>query len=95
MVMLHIKLNCSNMVANILPVYPTTLGVGSKGQNSIFTERGSCAYEIKGNHECTNMQAHTCILSLHTPSTFGVGSKVKAIFTGSSHVAYQIEVDGA
>ena len=50
MVMLHIKLTgitkCSNMVANILPsdpLPPTTLGMGSKGQKSTFSEHGfSC-----------------------------------------------------
>ena len=45
--------------------------------------------KIKGNYECSNMQAH--ILSLHAPLTPGVGSKVKNIFSSeSSHVAYQI-----
>ena len=42
---------CSNMVANILPAYPTTLGVGSKGGNSTFSEHGDAAYEIKWNHK--------------------------------------------
>ena len=27
------------------------LGVGSKGQNSTFSEHGHAAYQIKGNHE--------------------------------------------
>ena len=34
------------------------------------------------------MQAH--FLSLHTPSTPVLGSKVKTFFSESSHVAYQI-----
>ena len=53
-------------------------GVGSKGQNSSFSEHGHVAYHIKGNHKCSNMQGH--ILSLHTPSTLGVESKVKTFF---------------
>ena len=39
------------------------------------------------------MQAH--ILSLHTLSTAGVGSKVKTFFSESSHVAHQINENGA
>ena len=39
------------------------------------------------------MQAH--ILYLHTLSTTGVGSKVKTFFSESSHVAYQIDENGA
>ena len=31
---------------------------GSKGQNSIFSEYGHVAYQIKGNHECSNMVAN-------------------------------------
>ena len=65
------------MVANFLPVAPfPTLGVGSKGQP--FSEHGNVAYQIKGNNQCINMQAH--ILSLYTSAIFGVGSKVKTFF---------------
>ena len=61
MVMLHMKLKeimkCSNMVANILPADPSlTLGMGLIGQNSILTEHGHVAYQIKGNHQ---MQQHS------------------------------------
>ena len=42
------------MVANILPADPHFYpdpggGVGSKGQNSTFSEYGYVAYQIKGN----------------------------------------------
>ena len=57
---------------------PPTLGMGSKGQTSFFSEYGHVAYYIKGNDECSNIQAR--ILSLHTPSTPGVGSNVKTFF---------------
>ena len=69
MVMLHYKLNgiskYSNMVANILPS-PThlTLGIGSIGKNSTFSEHGPVAYQIKGNHECTYIVA-TILLADH------------------------------
>ena len=39
------------------------------------------------------MQAH--ILSLRTPSTTGVGSKVSTFCSESSHDAYQIKDNGA
>ena len=52
MVMLHIKLKgnytCMNMVANILPIDHLP-GVGSKAQNSTFSQHGPVAYQIKGN----------------------------------------------
>ena len=50
---------CNNMVANNLPVDPyPTQGVGSKGQNSTFSEYGHVAYQIKRNDTCSNMVAN-------------------------------------
>ena len=41
------------MMANILPADPPlTLGVGSKCQNSPFSDYGHVAYQIKWNREC-------------------------------------------
>ena len=37
---------------------PLTLGMGSIGQNSTFSEHGHVAYQIKGNHECSIMVAN-------------------------------------
>ena len=45
------------MVANILPADPSPLGLG---QMSTFSEHCHVAYQIKGNHECTNMVADIC-----------------------------------
>ena len=46
------------MVANILPADdPLTLGMGSVGQNSTFSEHGHVAYQIRENQECSNMAA--------------------------------------
>ena len=82
------------MQAHIQP-FSTILnpGLGSKGQNSTFSEHGHVAYQIKGNDECSKMQAH--ILSFHIPSTPGVGSKhiflkeviLQIIFMGMEHRA--------
>ena len=75
--------------------HPPTQGVGSKGENSTFSEHSHVAYQIKGNDECNNIQAY--ILSLHIPSTHGVGSKVKTccFFSESIHVTYQLNGNGA
>ena len=48
---------------------------------------------LEGNGAKGAMQTH--ILSLHAPSTPGVGSKIKALFSESNHVAYQIKGNGA
>ena len=34
---------------------PSTLGIGSVGQHSTFSDHGHVAYQIKENHECINM----------------------------------------
>ena len=52
-------------------------GLGSKGQNSIYSEHDQVAYQIKENHKCYIVQAH--ILLLHTPSTPRVGSRSKQV----------------
>ena len=71
---------------------PPTLGVGVKGQNSIFTEYDHVAYQINRNHECGILQAH--ILSFHSPSTAEVGSKVKTFFFYLKVVMLHIKLKG-
>ena len=62
------------MVANILPTdIPLTQGVRYKGQTISFSERSHVAYQIKGNCAQSTMKAN--MLSFHTPTTPGVGSK--------------------
>ena len=46
--------------------YPLTMG--SKGQNSTFSEHGHVAYQIKDNHECSNMVANILPSDHHTPT---------------------------
>ena len=91
MVMLHIKLNaitkCSNMVVNILPATPPppthppppppppppTLG-GNRSKFN-FSEQFHVAFQIKGNHECSNMVANILPADRPTPAlTLGLGS---------------------
>ena len=62
--MLHIKLNGITNAAAWKQIFcPQTMGVGSKGQ--FFSEHGHVAYQIKGNHECSNTVAN--ILSADPP----------------------------
>ena len=49
------------MVSNILlpdPPSPLPGPLGSKGQNSTFSEHGHVAYQIKGDHECSDIVAN-------------------------------------
>ena len=41
--------------------------VESKGQNSTFSEHGVCAYQVKENHECSNMVAIILPADPHSP----------------------------
>ena len=68
--------------------YPLTMG--SKGQNSTFSEHGHVAYQIKDNYECSNMVAN--ILPKDPPNTtLGMGSVDQNLtFSEHGHVAYQI-----
>ena len=59
------------MVANILPAdrpTPYPWGWGEKVNFQLFSERGQIAYQIKGNHECSNMVAF--FLPAYTPPPF-------------------------
>ena len=47
----------SKYFARRTPLPPGPKGMGSKDQNSTFSERGYVSDQIKGNHECSNMVA--------------------------------------
>ena len=77
MVMLHIELKKSQIQQHVCKYFarrsPSTLGMGSVGQTSTFSEHGHVAYQIKGNHEFNNMVANI----LHAyPMTLGDGIKI-------------------
>ena len=74
---------CSNMVANIFPVDPTPLpdpGVGSKGQNATFFEHGHVPFQIKGDHKCSNIQAHSMFYKHPRPLGWDQWSKLGFFF---------------
>ena len=81
------------MVANILHAEspsPTTLGMGSIGKNSTFTEHGHAACQIKWNHE---MHQHGSKYFAHRPPSHALTRSIghKATFSEHGHVAYQIK----
>ena len=59
------------------------------GVKRFFSEDRHHAYQINGNVECSNMQAH--ILSKNAPSTHGVGVKGQNIFSESSQCFSKLE----
>ena len=88
---------CSNMVANILPAEPPpppplppsplTLGLGSKGQYSTFSEHVHVAYQIKGNHRFSNIIVAKILPVDTTPPGDGVNrSKVNFFRTCSKGI---------
>ena len=87
MVLLHIKLKRITNAASRLQIPPRPT-FGSKGQNSTFSEYGHVEYQIKWDHECSNMVA--IILPADPPSTQGV-KRLNPTFSEHGHVAYQIK----
>ena len=55
---------------------------GSKGQNSTVLEHGHFAYDIKGDHECSNILVNIMSTDLPPPTPRVKGSK----FNFSEHV---------
>ena len=73
------------------PLHPPTLGMGSVGQNSALLEHSHVAYQITGNHECSNMVANI-LPADPSPTTLGMGSiGQNSTFSEHGHVAYQIK----
>ena len=84
------------MQQNILPADPPPHpdpGGGQKVKIKLFQNKSYCI----SNRGIVNaaLCKHIIILSLLTPSTPGVGSKVKTFFAESSHGASQIKGNGA
>ena len=63
--------------------------MGPKCQNPTFSEQCHVAYQVKGNHECSNCPKY---FACRTPLTLGVGIKGQnSFFSEHGHVAYQIK----
>ena len=77
------------MVAKLYPQTDLTLEVSSRAQNSTISEYGHVSYQIKGNHEISNMVANILPADPHF-LTLEMGSKFN-LFSEHGHVAYQIK----
>ena len=51
--------------------FTLTLGKGSVGQNTTFSEHGNAAYQMNENHECSKMVANILPADPHTHSPLG------------------------
>ena len=70
-------------------LYPRDLGMGSKVQNSTFSEHGHVAYQIKENHECSNMVPN---ILLADTLTLGMGQKGQNLpFSELGNIEYQFK----
>ena len=68
------------------------LGLGSKGQNSTLLEHAQVVYQIKGNHECSNMVSNHLSADLPSRTTLKMGSiGQNSSFSEQCHMAYQIK----
>ena len=63
------------MGANIFPADTPDPGDGVNRSNSTFLEYGHDAYQIKGNHECSNKVANILPADPPPPRTLAYGSK--------------------
>ena len=61
------------MVANILPTDP--LPALGWGQNTTFSKHGIVVYQIKWDHECSNMVANICPYTAPDPGGGVIWSK--------------------
>ena len=96
MIMLHIKLNgitkSSNMVPNICSRRTPTLTLESNGHYTAFSEPCNVAYQIKGNHECSNMVANILHADPFTDPWDGVNRSKVLLF--QNMVMLHIKVKG-
>ena len=85
--------NISNVIFDgrslSVPPPPPDLGMGSKVQNSTFSEHGHVAYQIKENHECSNMVPN---ILLEDTLTLRMGQKGQNLpFSEHGHIEYQFK----
>ena len=69
-----------------LCLYPRDLGMGSKVQNSNFSD---VAYQIKENHECSNMVPNILLADTLTLGIGQIGQNLP--FSGHGHIEYQFK----
>ena len=72
-----------------LCLYPRDLGMGSKVQNSTFSEHGHVAYQIIENHECRNMVPNILLADTLTLGMGQIGQNLP--FSEHGHIEYQFK----
>ena len=78
--MKHTCMILSNVIFDRRSMSDSLGGLRGWGQNSTFSEHGHVAYQIKGNHDCSNMAANILPADPHPPPSplpLGWGKKVK------------------
>ena len=72
---------------------PHTFPTQSIGQKSTFSEHDHVAYQIKGNHECSNMVANILHSDPPPPQDHRENSvkRSNSAFSEHGHVVYQIK----
>ena len=63
--------------------------MGSKVQNSTFSEHGHVAYQIKENHECSNMVPNILLADTLTLGMGQIGQNLP--FSEHGHIIYQFK----
>ena len=93
--MLHIKLKKITNAATWYQIFcaqtpiPLTLRMGSVGQNSPLSEHGHVAYQIKENHECSNMVRNILLTDSPTLGMGPIGQNLP--FSEHGHIEYQFK----
>ena len=64
--------------------------MGSKVQNSTFSKHGHVAYQIKENHECSNMVPNILLADTLTMGMGQIGQNLP--FSEHGHIKYQFKV---
>ena len=84
------KRNISNVIFDGRPLsVPLGLRNGVKVQNSPFSEHGHVAYQIKENHECSNMVPNILLADTLTLGMGQIGQNLP--FSEHGHIEYQFK----
>ena len=72
-----------------LCLYSRDLGIGSKVLNSTFSEHGHVAYQIKENHECSNMVPNIMLADILTLGMGQIGQNLP--FSEHGHIEINLK----
>ena len=93
--MLHIKIKKITNAATWWQIFcaqtpiPLTLRMGSVGKNSPLSEHGHGVYQIKENHECSNIVPNILLADSPTQGMGPIGQNLP--FSEHGHIEYQFK----